>query len=154
MGGDTVTARAGDLLTIYAAILDSNLNMIRMFNVIGFNDMGGSFNDTRVFDMHADTLGNIYFSGAFAQDTLVSYFGDTVPAAFASEAFIQNLKRLTNEKCCVAYNKMTDNPKHKEELKALSAKFDQVFPGWELFTIYAYGFENSLLCYKELKTKY
>ena len=38
MGGDTVTARAGDLLTIFAAVLDSNLNTVRMFNVIGFND--------------------------------------------------------------------------------------------------------------------
>ena len=28
MGGDTVTARAGDLLTIFAAILDSNLNIV------------------------------------------------------------------------------------------------------------------------------
>ena len=46
MGGDTVTARGGDLLTIYAAILDSNLNMVRMFNVIGFNDLGGSFSQT------------------------------------------------------------------------------------------------------------
>jgi hypothetical protein len=72
MGGDTITARAGDLLTIFAAILDSNLNMVRMFNVIGFNDLGGSFSQTRIFDMHADALGNIYFCGAYAQDTLVS----------------------------------------------------------------------------------
>ena len=75
------------------------------------------------------------------------FVGDTVPAAFASEEFIRNLRRLSNEKCCVAYNKMTDNPKHKEELKALSAKFDLVFPGWELYTIYAYWYENSLVCY-------
>lgn len=78
IGTDTITSRPGDLLTIYAAVTDSNLNLIRMFNVIGFNDMGGAFSDTRVYDMHADTLGNIYFSGSFAQDTLVSYFGDTV----------------------------------------------------------------------------
>jgi PKD repeat protein len=88
MGGDTVTARAGDLLTIYAAILDSNLNMVRMFNVIGFNDLGGSFNQTRIFDMHADSLGNIYFCGAYAQDTLVSYFGDTIYSDGYLEAFI------------------------------------------------------------------
>lgn len=88
MGGDTVTARAGDLLTIYAAILDSNLNMIRMFNVIGFSDLGGSFSETRIFDMHADNQGNIYFCGAFAQDTLVSYFGDTIYSDGYQEAFI------------------------------------------------------------------
>jgi hypothetical protein len=88
MGGETVTARAGDLLTIYAAILDSNLNMVRMFNVIGFNDLGGSFTQTRIYDMHADTMGNIYFCGAYAQDTLISYFGDTIYSDGYQEAFI------------------------------------------------------------------
>jgi len=82
------------------------------------------------------------------------FIGDTVPAAFASEGFISNLKRLSNEKCCVAYNKMTDDPKHKEELKALSANFDKVFPSWKLFKIYAYGYENSLLCYKSFLMKF
>jgi hypothetical protein len=96
MGGDTVTARAGDLLTIYAAILDSNLNMIRMFNVIGFDDLGGSFSQTRVFDMHADTLGNIYFCGGYAQDTLVSYFGDTIYSDGYQEAFIIRCDTLGN----------------------------------------------------------
>ena len=81
------------------------------------------------------------------------FVGDTVPAAFSSEEFIQNLKKMSHEKCCVAYNKMTDNPKHKEELKVLSARFDQVFPGWELFRIYAYGYENSLLCFNNLGLK-
>ena len=79
------------------------------------------------------------------------FVGDTVPEAFASEEFIMHLRRLTNEKCCVAYNKMTDNVKHKEELKMLSTKFDQVFPGWALFKIYAYGFENSLLCFNTFR---
>jgi len=88
MGGDTVTARAGDLLTIYAAILDTNLNTVRMVNVIGFNDVGGSFSETRIFDMHADNQGNIYFCGSYAQDTLVSYFGDTIYSDGYQEAFI------------------------------------------------------------------
>jgi len=79
------------------------------------------------------------------------FVGDTVPTVFASDEFIMHLRRLCNENCCVAYNKMTDNAKHKEELKALSALFDKVFPGWELFKIYAYGFENSLLCYNGLR---
>lgn len=96
MGGDTVTARAGDLLTIYAAILDSNLNLIRMFNVIGFDDLGGSFSQTRVYDMHADSLGNIYFCGAYAQDTLVSYFGDTVYSDGYQEAFIIRCDTMGN----------------------------------------------------------
>jgi spermidine synthase len=79
------------------------------------------------------------------------FVGDTVPEVFASEEFIKHLRRLSNEKCCVAYNKMTDTALHKEELKVLSAKFDQVFPGWELFTIYAYGYENSLVCFNTLE---
>jgi spermidine synthase len=81
------------------------------------------------------------------------FVGDTVPAAFASEEFISNLKRLSNEKCCVGYNKMTDDPKHKEELKALSTNFDKVFPSWKLFKIYAYGYENSLLYYNSFETE-
>lgn len=81
------------------------------------------------------------------------FIGDTVPAAFASEGFISNLKRLSNEKCCVAYNKMTDDPKHKEELKALSTNFDKVFPSWKLFKIYAFGYENSLLYYNSFETE-
>ena len=96
MGGDTVTARAGDLLTIYAAILDSNLNMVRMFNVIGFNDLGGAFSQTRIFDMHADVAGNIYFCGAYAQDTLISYFGDTIYSDGYQEAFIIRCDSMGN----------------------------------------------------------
>jgi ubiquinone/menaquinone biosynthesis C-methylase UbiE len=78
------------------------------------------------------------------------FIGDTVPDVFASSTFIRNLRRLTNKKCCIAYNKMTDKPIHKEELKVLSRHFDAVFPGWELYKIYAYGFENSLVCYNTM----
>lgn len=88
LGGYSVSHRAGDLLTIYAAITDTNLNVIRLFNVIGFNKLGGSFNQTRVWDMNADAAGNIYFSGSYAQDTLVSYNNDTVYSDGYLEAFI------------------------------------------------------------------
>jgi len=79
------------------------------------------------------------------------FVGDTVPEVFTSNSFIMNLRKLTHEKCCVAFNKMTDSTKHKEELKSLSATFNQVFPGWELFKIYAYGYENSLFCFNSFK---
>ena len=82
------------------------------------------------------------------------FVGDTVPTDFASEEFISNLKRLSNDKCCVAYNKMTDNAKHKQELIALSANFDKVFTGCKLFKIYAYGYQNSLLCYNSFLMKF
>ena len=82
------------------------------------------------------------------------FVGDTVPTDFASEEFISNLKRLSNDKCCVAYNKMTDNAKHQQELIALSANFDKVFTGCKLFKIYAYGYQNSLLCYNSFLMKF
>ena len=82
------------------------------------------------------------------------FVGDTVPTNFTSEEFISNLKRLSNDKCCVAYNKMTDNAKHKQELIALSANFDKVFTGCKLFKIYAYGYQNSLLCYNSFLMKF
>ena len=75
------------------------------------------------------------------------FIGDTVPVVFETAAFINNLKKLSNKKCFIAFNKMTDKQKHKEEFILLSEKFDEVFKGWELRKIYAYGYENSLLCY-------
>lgn len=81
------------------------------------------------------------------------FIGDTVPEIFASEKFIENLRRLAHENCFIAYNKMTDKPAHKKELASLSQKFDAVFPGWELYKIYAYGYENSLLCFNRLRLK-
>lgn len=98
--------------------------------------------------VHADAFEYVQHCNEKFDLIVVDLFvGDTVPEAFSGEAFIQNLRKVANEKCFVAYNKMTDNVKHKEELKLLSEKFDRVFTGWQLFTIYAYGFENSLLCY-------
>lgn len=124
MGGDTVTARAGDLLTIYAAILDSNLNMVRMFNVIGFNDLGGSFNQTRIYDMHADAGGNIYFCGAYAQDTLVSYFGDTIYSDGYQEAFIIRCDTLGNTTLLKSCGTRQLNTNYKFEDKAFAITSD------------------------------
>jgi hypothetical protein len=124
MGGDTVTARAGDLLTIFAAILDSNLNMVRMFNVIGFNDLGGSFSQTRIFDMHADALGNIYFCGAYAQDTLVSYFGDTIYSDGYQEAFIIRCDSMGNTTLLKSCGTRQWNTNYKFEDKAFAITSD------------------------------
>ncbi len=96
ISNDTLLPRLGDVLTIFAAVLDSNLNLIRAFNVIGFNETGSSFNVTRVWDMHADSAGNIYFSGAYTQDTLLSYFGDTIISDGYQEAFIIRCDTLGN----------------------------------------------------------
>ncbi len=86
--GDTLRPRAGDMLTVFAAVLDSNLALIRAFNVIGFKSAGGAFNDTRLWDMHADVAGNIYFCGSYSQDSLFSYFSDTIVSDGYQEGFL------------------------------------------------------------------
>lgn len=92
----TLTPRSGDVLTIFAAVLDSNLSPLHVFNVIGFSETGGAFNDTRVWDMHADVGGNIYFCGSYTQDTLLSYFNDTIISDSYQEAFIIRCDTLGN----------------------------------------------------------
>ncbi len=92
----TLTPRNGDLLTVFAAVLDSNLIPLHVFNVIGFSETGGAFNDTRVWDMHADAGGNIYFCGSYTQDTLLSYFNDTIISDSYQEAFIIRCDTLGN----------------------------------------------------------
>jgi hypothetical protein len=96
MASDTLHPRNGDVLTVFAALLDSNLTLVRLFNVIGFTETGGSFNVTRIYDMHADSAGNIYFSGAYTQDTLISYFGDTLVSDSYQEAFIIRCDTMGN----------------------------------------------------------
>jgi len=68
--GDTLRPNSGDVITGFAVVMDTSFNLIRMFNVIGFNDLGGGFNDTRLWDMKVDAKKNIYIVGSFVQDTL------------------------------------------------------------------------------------
>ena len=95
MDGDTLFPNPGDVLTAFAVILDTNFNLIRMFNVVGFNYSGGPFTPTRVNDMTVDDNNNIYFVGGFAQDTLVAG-NDTVIGDGYLDCFIAGVDTMGN----------------------------------------------------------
>ncbi len=73
-----------------------------------------------------------------------------VPEIFASNEYLANLKRISNDRACVIYNKMTELPIHKKELITLLKDFESVFPGFELHTLSSNDSENSMLYYNTL----
>ncbi|MBL7933987.1 MAG: hypothetical protein JNL60_18935 [Bacteroidia bacterium] len=107
------------------------------------------------FDIHKNRNLNIVLDDAFhyvANATekfdlvIVDLFVEgEVPKIFSSVKFLTNLQRIVNSQSCVIYNKMTEDPKHKEELIELSMDFESVFPGSELFTFDVNNSENSIL---------
>ena len=68
-----------------------------------------------------------------------------VPKVFASDEYLINLKRISNEGCCLIYNKMTELPIHKKEMIYLSEDFERIFPGSEIHKLYVNESENSVL---------
>ncbi|HOS47034.1 MAG TPA: PKD domain-containing protein [Bacteroidia bacterium] len=95
MDGDTLFPNPGDLVTAYAVVMDTNFNVIRMFNVIGLNDLGGAFNNTRIWDMTVDDNKNIYVVGAHSQDTLTAG-NDTIIGEDYLECFIAGVDSMGN----------------------------------------------------------
>ncbi len=95
MDGDTLFPNPGDLVTAYAVVMDTNFNVIRMFNVIGLNDLGGTFNNTRIWDMTVDDNKNIYVVGAHSQDTLTAG-NDTIIGEDYLECFIAGVDSMGN----------------------------------------------------------
>lgn len=73
-----------------------------------------------------------------------------VPEIFASNEYLVNLKRISNDRACVIYNKMTELPIHKKELITLLKDFESVFPGFELHTLSSNDSENSMLYHNTL----
>jgi spermidine synthase len=73
-----------------------------------------------------------------------------VPEIFASNEYLVNLKRISNNRACIIYNKMTELPIHKKELIKLLEDFESVFPGFELHTLSSNDSENSMLYYNTL----
>jgi spermidine synthase len=73
-----------------------------------------------------------------------------VPKIFASRQYLLNLKKISNEKSCIIYNKMTELPIHKKELSDLSEDFESVFPGSEIHKLYVNDSENSMLYHNTL----
>ena len=73
-----------------------------------------------------------------------------VPEIFASNEYLVNLKRISNDRACVIYNKMTELSIHKKELIKLSKDFESVFHGFELHTLSSNDSENSMLYHNTL----
>jgi spermidine synthase len=88
-------------------------------------------------------------------DLIISdiFIEGNVPEQFASPGYIHNLKRISNKNSCLIYNKMTENPKHKKEVKAFEKLFSDVFTGAETHKLNANDSENSLLYYNTLLLK-
>jgi len=80
-------------------------------------------------------------------DLIISdiFINDNVPTKFASKEYLMNLRKIASSSCIVAYNKMTQEQYHKEELVELLFDFNEVFPKCELLKFYAYESENSIL---------
>lgn len=85
-------------------------------------------------------------------DLIISdlFIDNNVPKKFASYEYLMNLKRVSTESCLVAYNKMTQEKRHKEEFIELLHDFEEVFPGCEILKFYAYETENSILYFNSL----
>ena len=88
-------------------------------------------------------------------DLIISdlFIDGNVPEQFASPEYITNLKRISNTNSCLIYNKMTENRKHKKEVKAFEKLFSEVFTGAETHKLIANDSENSLLYYNTLLLK-
>lgn len=74
-----------------------------------------------------------------------------VPEIFASKEYLMNLQRISKDKCCVIYNKITNKPIHKIESIELFNDFSTVFKNSKLYRLYSNDIENSLLCYNTLE---
>jgi spermidine synthase len=81
------------------------------------------------------------------------FIDGNVPEQFASPEYIHHLKRISNKNSCLIYNKMTENPKHKKEMKAFEKLFSDVFVGAETHKLITNDSENSLLYYNTLLLK-
>lgn len=73
-----------------------------------------------------------------------------VPEIFASNEYLMNIQRISTEKCCIIYNKITQKTTHKLESIALFKEFESIFKGAQIHQIYANEVENSLLYYNTL----
>ena len=88
-------------------------------------------------------------------DLIISdiFIDGNVPAIFATPEYVNNLKRISNEKSCIIYNKMTELPIHKKEVAEFQKLFEETFHGAETHKLIAYESENSLLYYNTLPLK-
>lgn len=85
-------------------------------------------------------------------DLIISdlFIDSQVPKIFASNEYLENLKRISNERCCIMYNKMTEELMHKKEMADLLEKFKHIFPGSKIHKFDVCHSENSVLYYNTL----
>lgn len=68
-----------------------------------------------------------------------------VPKIFASNEYLINLKRISNDRACVIYNKMTKLKIHKKEFIDLSEDFESIFTGSEIYALSTNESENRII---------
>lgn len=68
-----------------------------------------------------------------------------VPKKFASNEYLKNLKRISSDKACIIYNKMTELDIHKKELVNVSHEFEKIFPDAVIHKLIVNDSENSIL---------
>ena len=88
-------------------------------------------------------------------DLIISdiFIDGNVPAIFATPEYIMNLKRISYQRSCIIYNKMTEQQIHKKEVSEFEKLFSSVFNGAVTHKLIAYESENSLLFYNNLPLK-
>ncbi len=123
--GQTITAKAGDVVTVYAAILDTGFNLVRMFNVLGLKTIGG-IAPTRLWDMHVSQKGIIYFCGSYNQDTLLVGNDTIISADGYEEAFVIGADTYGNIKLIKSCGTRTSNTGYKYEDRATAITSDGV----------------------------
>jgi len=80
-------------------------------------------------------------------DLIISdlFVDDNVPKKFASDEYLINLKRISNEGSCLIYNKLTRLLIHKKEFMDLSVNFKRIFPFSKIYTRQVAESESSIL---------
>jgi spermidine synthase len=114
----------------------------KYFNIAKFNSLEIINEDAFNFTSETSNKYDLIISDLFIDGN--------VPKIFASNEYLQNLKKLLTNSGCIIYNKMTQSSDHKKEFIEFSEKFEAIFPGAATHKVSAYGTENSLLYFNTL----
>lgn len=130
----SITAIEKDEVVIELARKYFNIEKYRSLTIVNAN----AFEYTRVTENKYDLIISDLF------------IDNLVPKIFASNEYLENLKRISNERCCIMYNKMTEEQIHKTEMADLLEKFKLIFPGSKIHKFDVNHSENSVLYYNTL----
>ena len=132
-----ITAIEKDEVVIELAKKYFNINQFKPFMIVN--------QDAFEYTQQTNTKYDLIISDIFVDGN--------VPEIFATPEYLKNLKRISNDKCCILYNKMTELQIHKKEIVEFEKQFEIFFPGSINHKLYAYESENSVLCYNTLALK-